>query len=550
MDLYHMPTPADRIPDKPRSVALGLFDGIHIGHRAVIAEAIRAGRGHCAVYTFSPSTLHTKGDLRRIETDAQQKTILERMGVTEIFETDFASVSDLTPRQFVEDVLKNTLHATTVACGFNYRFGKGGVGNATLLKELCAEYGIKVAVVPAVKNSGQAVSSTAIRAALADGDMATVCRMLNRGYCFELPVKQGQHLGRRLGIPTANQVLPADLALPRYGVYASCVQINGQTHYGVTNIGLRPTVGADSPLAETWIDGFDGDLYGKSISVYPVKFLRDERSFATLEELKAQVEQDAADARKAFHSDSNMPIKAVLFDFDDTLHLRDHALSVACHAFFRRHYPTLSEAEHNARYTEMVQFDAYGYHRPLTYPQFIDKFLTQWDGAVYDTVDNAVQEFYLDLADNSVLLDDVPDTLRELHQRGYRIGIITNGLSFLQNHKLGLSGLRPLVDLTVVDEDEGLGKPHAEIFRRAAARLGVSCEACLFVGDHPVNDISGALAAEMKAVRIDYGFSPNHPIYTMPIPADVPIIHNVSELLTLPSLSGEQGSLDLSHQMR
>ncbi len=305
MTIYRLPTDTDRIPAVGRAVALGLFDGMHIGHRAVIAEAIRAGQGHCAVYTFSPSTLYTKGDLRRITTDMQQAAILDRMGVTEIFETDFAAVRDLSPERFVETVLQNTLHATAVTCGFNYRFGKGGVGDAALLKRLCTMRGIAVTVAPAVESDGQTVSSTAVRAALADGDMATVRRMLGRGYCLDLPVEQGQHLGRRLGMPTVNQALPADLALPRFGVYASCIEFDGRVHYGVTNIGVRPTVGADTPLVETWIDGFDGDLYGQTVRVYPVKFLRDERAFNSLEDLKTQIEQDAAAARAVFRDNGD-----------------------------------------------------------------------------------------------------------------------------------------------------------------------------------------------------------------------------------------------------
>lgn len=538
MTIYHLPTDTDRIPAAKRAVALGLFDGVHIGHRAVVAEAIRAGHGRCAIYTFSPSTLTTKGNLRRVTTDAQQTAVLGRMGVTEVFEADFAAVCDLSPEQFVEDILKNALHATAVTCGFNYRFGKGGIGDVALLTSLCGACGIAVTVVPAVESDGQAVSSTAIRAALADGDMACATRMLNRGYCFELPVEQGQHLGRQLGMPTVNQILPADLALPRFGVYASCVEINGRVHYGVTNIGVRPTVGADAPLAETWIDGFDGDLYGQCIRVYPVKFLRAERTFDSLENLKAQVERDAADARAVFHGDGDRTIKAVLFDFDDTLHLREHAFREACHRFLHRHYPALSEAEHTSRREEMVRFDDYGYHRPVSYAQYIEKYLNEWEGTDCDNATEALQEFFLDFAANSVLLNDVTDTLRELRRRGYRIGVITNGYTFLQDHKLGFSGLRPLVDITLVHQTEQIGKPHAEIFRRAAARLGVPCEACLFVGDHPINDVGGARAAGMAAVRVDYGFPPGHPIYDQPIAPEIPEIHRLGELLDLPSLGG------------
>lgn len=537
MTIFRLPTDADRIPAVDRVVALGLFDGVHIGHRAVIAQAVRTGQGRCAVYTFSPATMTTKGDLRRITTDAQQSALLEAMGVTELFETDFASVRDLSPEEFVENILQNTLHATAIICGFNYRFGKGGVGDASLLTTLCAARGITVTVVPAVASDGQAVSSTAVRQALADGDMTTVRRMLNRGYRFDLPVEQGQHLGRRLGMPTINQRLPADLALPRFGVYASCIEVDGLVRYGVTNIGVRPTVGADTPLAETWIDGFDGDLYGQNLRVYPVKFLRDERSFDTLEELRAQVQCDAEAARAVFHGDGNSAIKAVIFDFDDTLHLRDHAFGKACHAFLRRYYPSLSEEEHAARHEEMVRFDDYGYRRPVSYRQYIEKYLTEWESAAYDTVDDALRSFFLDFAANSVLLDGVTDVLQELRRRGYLLGVITNGLTILQDHKLGLSGLRPFVDLTVVHETEGIGKPDPEIFRRAAARLGVPCEACLFVGDMPLNDIEGALSAGMQAVRIDYGcFPPNHPIYDRPLPQGIREIHHLGELLTLPNL--------------
>lgn len=536
MTIYRLPTDTDRVPAVERAVALGLFDGMHIGHRAVVAEAVRAGGGQCAVYTFSPATLYTKGAVRRIACDEQQNDILARMGVTEIFETDFAAVCDLSPEAFVEEILQNTLHATVVACGFNYRFGKGGSGDFTRLRELCAARGISAVVVPAVESEGQTVSSTAIREALADGDMASARRMLGRGYCLTLPVDQGQHLGRELGMPTINQRLPDHLALPRFGVYASCVETGGRVHYGVTNIGVRPTVGSDAPLAETRIFDFDDDLYGQTVAVYPVKFLRDEQTFATLDDLRAQIERDADEARTVFHGDNDTPIKAVLFDFDDTLHLRDHAFQQACHLFLRRHYPALSEDEHAARFKEMVQFDDYGYRRPLSYPEYIKKYLTEWESTVCDNADDALREFYLDFAANSVLMDDAVDTLRELRRRGYLIGVITNGFSFLQDHKLGFSGLRPFVDITVVQETEGIGKPDAEIFRRAAARLGVPCAACLFVGDMPTNDIEGARSAGMSAVRIDYGFPKNHPIYEHPVPSDVPEIHNLDELFDLPIL--------------
>ncbi len=537
MQTYRLPQDTAVIPATDRVIALGLFDGVHIGHRAVIAEAVRVGSGRCAIFTFSPATLYTKGELHCICSEEEQNALLAAMGVTEVFEADFASVCNLSPAQFVQTVLRDTLHATAITCGFNYHFGKGGIGDTALLKDLCAPLGITVTIVPAVMSDGDTVSSTAIRAALADGDMATARRMLNRAYCLSLPVEQGQHLGRKLGMPTINQPLPTDLALPRFGVYASCVEIDQHTYTGVTNIGIRPTVGAAVPLAETWIADFDGDVYGKTVKVFPLAFLREECAFDSLEKLRNQVARDAVDAHNVFTADEHTPIRAVLFDFDDTLHLRDAAFVTACHRFVTRYYPMLDKAEHDNRVAEMIAFDDFGYRRPLAYPQFIERYLTLWGDAACPSPEDALNAFFCDFATASIPLTGVTDTLRSLRERGYKLGIITNGYTFLQNHKLDFSGLRPLLDITVVSGDEGVHKPDAELFRRTAARLGLPCEACMYVGDYPANDIQGALAANMTAVHIDYGFPANHPIYEAPIPSSVTGISHLEELLKLPDLT-------------
>lgn len=537
MKTYRLPTDGAKVSSRERSVALGLFDGIHIGHRAVVAAAKRAGHGHCAVYTFSPSTMHTKPDRRLVATPTQGRRILSDMGVSELFETDFSTVCHLTPEAFVQEVLQDTLHATSVTCGFNYRFGKGGVGDTELLGRLCAARGIAVTVVPAVTVEDTAVSSTAIRKALDNGDMASARRMLGRGYSLSLPVTHGQHLGGRLGMPTINQILPTDMALPRFGVYASCVQVDDQTLYGVTNIGIRPTVGAETPLAETWLDGYEGDLYGKTVTLWPIQHLRDEQTFDDLDGLRRQVSTDAARARALFHGADG--IRAVLFDFDETLHIWNDAFSKACDKFLYRHYPTLSPETHAERLADMLTYAGYGYHMPCAYPMYVHKYLHCWEPINIENEGEALHEFLHDFATSCVLLEDVIPTLQELRRRGYRLGVVTNGGSFLQNSKVDYTNLRPYIDLTVVSGDEGVHKPSAELFRRAAARLGVPCEACLYVGDHPVNDIGGAIAADMVPIRVDYGFPTNHPAYDKPLPPHVTEIHRLSELLTLPSLCAE-----------
>ncbi len=294
--IYTLPSDAS-IPEEGRSVALGFFDGVHIGHRAGLEAACRAGNGRCAAVTFLPHTLTTKPEQTVLEDFEVQTAVMRQCGVAEIFLTDFAAVRGLTPEQFVNNILADQLHATAVTCGFNYRFGRGGSGDAALLRRLCETRGIAVTVVEPVLCDGEPVSSSAIRGLLAHGDMEMVRRMLGRPYCLCYPVIAGAHLGTSLGAPTANQMPPADRMLPRFGVYASAVTIGGKNYAGVTNIGIKPTVGGQQPLAETYIDGFSGDLYGQTIAVCPVRFLREERRFDSLAALQQQIDRDIAQIR-------------------------------------------------------------------------------------------------------------------------------------------------------------------------------------------------------------------------------------------------------------
>ncbi len=536
MDTYLLPKEQNRIPNHPRVVALGIFDGVHIGHRAVITKANQTGK-HCAVYTFLPQTVTTKsgeGQLCPDETAYQ----LDTLGVQELFLADFSTVRHLSPADFVHQVLRDTLCAQRVVCGFNYRFGKNGEGDAALLTQLCADCGIAVTVVPEVTVDNHAVSTTAIRQALSTGDMATVRRLLGRNYCLRLPVVDGQHLGRRLGMPTINQTLPSDWALPRFGVYASCAIAEGHVYPAVTNIGRRPTVGTDTPLAETHIIGFSGDLYGQTVAVYPLQYLRPEQTFDTLDALRTQVQADIAAAR-ALHIPSEKPaIKAVLFDFDDTLGSRDQAFSEVINRFLHRNYPHIPDEEFERRKQDMILYNNYGYGMPVSYPEYLRKYLKTWE-PVEESVDEAYRLLLHDFATAYVLYSDTVATLAALRQRGYKLGVLTNGCSQLQNQKLDHTGIRPLLDTATVCGDEGVSKPDPEVFRRTAARLGIPCENCLFVGDHPRNDVAGALAAGMQAVWMDAGFPPDHPCLQYPLPESVPTITALSRLLELPFLQSE-----------
>ena len=523
------------IPSCPRSVALGVFDGLHAGHRQVIVAAMQdiGDEVSRCVYTFDPTTMITKELAARLCTPDQQQRLLTHMGVDELFEVDFATVRHLTPEEFVHNVLRDQLGAVKVTCGFNYRFGAKGAGDAALLTRLCADCGIAVTVVSEVDVDGVSVNSTAIRHALSEGDMAAVRRLMGRPYCLQLPVTEGQHLGRKLGLPTINQVLPADLYAPRFGVYVSSVQIDDEVYPAVTNIGIRPTVGADAPLAETYILDYEGDLYGTAPTVYPIRYLRPEQTFPSLEALQAQICLDVEAARRQFAPADGSPIRAVLFDFDDTLDNRDAAFRRGLSAWIQQYYPSLPTEEVARRQQEMFRYQRGECGQIVYYRDMIAHFLELWPSEVPADHHRALWRFYHAFSAAGQPRPDVLPTLTALRGRGYLIGIITNGSPYPQTCKMDHSGLRPYVDLMVLAGVEGIQKPAPAIFKMAAARLGVPTTACLFVGDHPINDVQGALDVGYRAVGFAADREPGHPAERVPMPVGVPVISSIGEVLSL-----------------
>lgn len=510
-------------PAVPRAVALGQFDGVHIGHRAVISRAVGMEGTTSALFTFADSANLPKKNALDLLSAAGKEQLLESLGVEELFEADFASLRDLSPADFVRVILHETLHAVRVCCGFNYHFGKGGAGDAAQLRELCAPYGIEVIAVDAVQIDGAPVSASRIRRLIENGQVQEASRLLGHPFTIDFTVVGGQHVGRLLGTPTINQPLPAHFVRPRFGVYASSVEVNGKVTHGVTNIGLRPTVGADAPLAETWIPQFSGDLYGQNVPVSLVRFLRDEMRFPSLEELQKQIIRDEKVARRAVCGDADEGVRAILFDFDDTLQNRAVAFRKYEDFFFQKYFPQLSLQEKEARADFMLRANNGGY---VVYLDYFALLRETWGWTDGPSAEELYREFQFRFPEYSTLFPDTVEVLTALRQRGYLLGILTNGPRVQQNRKLDVSGLRPLVDIAVVSGDEGVHKPDPEIFRRVAARLGVACESCVYVGDHPVNDIQGAAAAHMRPIYMD-AFGKGAP------PENVTEIRCLSELLDI-----------------
>ncbi len=524
---YVYPT-TEPIPARPRAVALGFFDGVHIGHRAVISRAVGVADATPAVFTFAE--LPQKTAAGKLMTDEAREAALAALGVEELFAADFSALRALSPEEFVRRVLRESLGATAVCCGYNFRFGRDGTGDVALLRRLCEQYGIRLIAIPPVMADGEPVSSSRIRALIEQGEMQAAGRLLGRSFTIDATVVDGQHLGRTLGTPTINQPLPPELIRPRFGVYASAVLIDGRVTYGVTNIGVHPTVGETAPLAETWIPPFSGDLYGRQVPVMPVVFLRPETRFPSVETLRRQILADGEAARKAVMGEEGETVQAILFDFDDTLQDRAAAFRQFCAWFLEKYFSDLSSEARRERTEEMLRLNNSGYVR---YEDYFSGLVARWDWREAPPVAEIIREFQLRFPDYTALFPEAEEVLRALRARGYRLGVITNGPAVQQNRKLDISGLRPLLDIVVVSGDERVHKPEPELFRRTAARLGVACGRCVYVGDHPVNDIEGALAAGMRPIYINAFGRDFHP-------AGVPEIRSLHELLELlPEKAGE-----------
>lgn len=301
--------PKSTVPEDARgaAIALGNFDGVHLGHMAVIdaARSVADTRGvalGAAVFEPHPRRFfQPDAPPFRLQTSAQRARALGAAGVQEVFEIGFdAAMSQSSDRQFAEHVLRGVLGVSHVSVGENFRFGKGRMGDVTSLTALGAEFGFTVEGVAAVTDGRERISSTAIREAIGKGDMGKAAEMLGRPWAIEGEVLQGFQRGAGFGFPTANLAL-RDYVRPRLGIYAVRVDLgDGTLLPGVASIGVNPTVGAlPEPLLEAHLFDFSGDLYGKTIEVELITFLREEDKFADVEALKAQMRQDVIDARTA-----------------------------------------------------------------------------------------------------------------------------------------------------------------------------------------------------------------------------------------------------------
>lgn len=288
------------------AVALGGFDAIHLGHRAIIQKVVGYAKDHglqSLVYLFrnQPRTVLTGEPGVYVNTLEQRLGILEELGVdaavVEWFTPEYQSI---TPEDFVKVYLRERLGAVYAAAGFNYRFGLRGRGDIETLKHLGVREGILVESMPCVEWGGSPISSTRIRGLIQEGRMESAAACLGRQFAVKGRVVKGNQLGRTIGFPTANLDLPTEQIVPKYGVYVTQTLAEGRWYPSITNVGDKPTVTRHYPCIETHLLDYEGDLYFRETEIRFFEYLRGISKFSGLDALKIQLEQDKRAARRYF----------------------------------------------------------------------------------------------------------------------------------------------------------------------------------------------------------------------------------------------------------
>jgi len=285
------------------AVAIGKFDGIHIGHRALLQCIINKKKENmrAVVFTFSPSPEEFfRGQLLpAIDTTQEKRDNFEKMGVDILIEYPLTKESAaISPQSFMEDILFNGLNAGYVVSGRDLSFGNKGAGNADMLQAFAAEKDFVYEMIDKVCIDGNEVSSTSVREAVVKGDMEKVCRMLGRRYCVGGEVVHGKALGRTIQMPTINIIPAKEKLLPPSGVYATVTLIDGREYPGVTNIGVKPTVTDEKVVGvETHLFDFDENVYGKYVVTELVSYIRPEKRFASVEDMLTQIKADCVYAK-------------------------------------------------------------------------------------------------------------------------------------------------------------------------------------------------------------------------------------------------------------
>lgn len=314
--IQYFPFNSEFIPSDPSVICLGNFDGVHIAHKALVDEAInikeemyRSGQKvRVGALCFDSLTAdHFGGKVPHLMSLTQKLNAFRDMGLDFVYVCSFAEVKNMSPDDFIEKVLWAECFCVSAVCGYNFKFGKGAIGNGAHLKKRFYErYRDKhcFRMVDNIMYEGRPVSSSAIRECLKDGDLTTANAMLGRPFSICHTVVRGKHLGTSLGFPTLNHVFREKEIVPAYGIYATKTKVNGKVYLSATNIGVRPTVSvSDTVTCETYIidiDIRDSDLYGNDVEILFYSKLRGEMRFESFDQLSVAISNDVKNVKAYF----------------------------------------------------------------------------------------------------------------------------------------------------------------------------------------------------------------------------------------------------------
>ncbi|MBQ7614202.1 MAG: bifunctional riboflavin kinase/FAD synthetase [Butyrivibrio sp.] len=290
------------IEDKT-AVAIGKFDGIHLGHKKLLDIILRqkADGLKSVVFTFDPppEEFFTGSQIPQLFTRLEKRAAFEEMGIDILIEFPLTAETAATPPEdFVRRILVKQINADFIAAGTDVSFGDKGRGDQHLLRNLSREIGYELELIDKVRIDDEEVSSTRVRNRVSDGDMPMVKRLLGYNYSVSGTVQHGRHIGHTIGVPTVNVIPPSNKLLPPYGVYSSRVYLEDRVYDGMTNIGRKPTISDKEQVGvETFIYDFNADAYGKFIKVELLRFVRPEMKFDSIDDLKAQIQSDLITAR-------------------------------------------------------------------------------------------------------------------------------------------------------------------------------------------------------------------------------------------------------------
>lgn len=281
----------------PSAIALGFFDGVHIAHRKIISLAVDYAKKNnlspiALSFDSSPMEFLSDSGVKYLTTNEQKKEIIKSLGAVTEFLPLSRELLSMEADTFVKEILVDMYNIKYAVCGYNYRFGKNGKGDTKLLQEWGKQCGFEVTVCDCEVLLGESVSSSRIRELISEGDIEFANELLGRNFSLSGVVCEGKQLGRKLGFPTANVFFNEHTVIPKNGVYKTLVTIDNDSYTSITNTGINPTVGGEALRTETYIPDFNRNIYGKEIKIEFLGFIREERKFDSIEDLKSQIKRD------------------------------------------------------------------------------------------------------------------------------------------------------------------------------------------------------------------------------------------------------------------